>query len=237
MKAILFDLDGVLTPTADLHMAAWKKMFSEYFGSRGVRDYVDSDYFRFLDGKPRAEGIKSLLADREITLAEGDVDDGAEADTVAGLGERKNSYFLAALEEGIEPYPGSVAYLDHLKDTDIELAVVSSSKNAKFVLESAGLADRFEVVVDGLVAAEKQIAGKPRPDTYEFAASLINLPSTGCVVVEDATSGVAAGAAGDFALVVGVDRGAGAHNLLEAGADIVIDDLAELIDKIPEAEA
>lgn len=242
VQAILFDLDGVLTPTADLHMAAWRRMFTEYFDARGSRAYTDADYFRFLDGKPRGEGIASLLADRGISLAPGGEGNGADgdsadADTVVGLGERKNNYFLALLDAGIEAYPGSVSFLDHLADTDLELAVVSSSKNAVRVLASAGLSDRFEVVVDGLVAAENGIAGKPRPDTYEYAATLVGVPTSQCVVVEDATSGVAAGAAGDFALVVGVDRGAGANELLEAGADIVVDDLAELIDKIPEAAA
>lgn len=237
VKAILFDLDGVLTPTADLHMAAWRRLFTEYFDARGGGAYTDADYFRFLDGKPRGEGIASLLADRGISLPAGDDGDPADADTVIGLGERKNSYFLAALDEGIEPYPGSVSYLDHLAGTGLELAVVSSSRNAVRVLASAGLSDRFDVVVDGLVASENGIAGKPRPDTYEYAATLVGVPAARCVVVEDATSGVAAGAAGDFALVVGVDRGAGRNELLEAGADIVVDDLAELIDKIPEAAA
>ena len=229
VDAVLLDLDGVITPTAEKHMQAWKEMFSEYFTARGVEPYTDEDYFRYLDGKPRGEGIDSLLAARGLTLPAGAADDPADADTVAGLGTRKNEVFLDLLARGIDPYPGSVRYLDALDAAGIGSAVVSSSRNARGVLAAAGLADRFEVVVDGVVAAERGLPGKPRPDTYTHAAELLGVPTARCVVVEDAESGVQAGAAGDFAHVVGVDRGTGRDRLRAAGADVVVDDLGELV--------
>ena len=227
VDAVLFDLDGVITPTAEKHMQAWNRMFTAYFAERGIDPYSDDDYFRYIDGKPRVEGIASMLAARGIELRNGD--DDATADTVNGLGERKNVIFRALLAEGIEPYAGSVDYLDALDAAGIASCVVSSSKNAVPVLEAAGLRDRFEVIVDGLVAAAEGIPGKPRPDTYLRGAELLGVPAERCVVIEDAVSGVQAGAAGGFARVVGVDRGAGRQTLLDEGADIVVVDLAELI--------
>ncbi len=240
VEAVLLDLDGVITPTAEKHMQAWNRMFSAYFAERGLEAYSDEDYFRYIDGKPRAEGIASMLAARGLTLPEGDASgaggndddddaDPAAADTVAGLGERKNRIFMELLAEGIEAYPGSVAYLDALDAAGIAKCVVSSSKNAVAVLTAAGLRDRFEVIVDGEVAAAENIPGKPRPDTYLHAATLLGVPADRCVVVEDAVSGVQAGAAGGFAHVVGVDRGAGRQTLLDEGADVVVVDLADLI--------
>ncbi|MFN3340740.1 MAG: HAD family hydrolase, partial [Dietzia sp.] len=230
VDAVLFDLDGVITPTAEKHMQAWNRMFSAYFVDRGIDPYSDEDYFRYIDGKPRVEGIASMLAARGITLPEGDDDEGsAEDDTINGLGLRKNIVFRELLDEGIEAYPGSVAYLDALDAAGIASCVVSSSKNATAVLEAAGLRDRFEIVVDGLVAQADRIPGKPRPDTYLRAAELLGVPADRCVVIEDAVSGVQAGAAGGFAKVIGVDRGAGREVLLREGADLVVVDLAELI--------
>ena len=243
VEAILLDLDGVITPTAEKHMQAWNRMFTAYFADRGVEPYSDEDYFRYIDGKPRAEGIVSMLAARGLTLPAGedltvptgedkkDDDDNsaADADTVAGLGERKNRIFMQLLAEGIEAYPGSVAYLDWLRENGIASCVVSSSKNAVAVLTAAGLRDRFEVIVDGTVAAAEGIAGKPKPDTYLHGAQLLGVAPERCVVVEDAVSGVQAGAAGGFAHVVGVDRGAGRQVLLDEGADVVVVDLADLI--------
>lgn len=229
VDAVLFDLDGVITPTAEKHMQAWNRMFTAYFAERGIEPYSDDDYFRYIDGKPRVEGIASMLAARGITLEDGDDDDNADADTVNGLGERKNVMFRELLDEGIEPYAGSVAYMDALDAASIASCVVSSSKNAVPVLEAAGLRDRFDVIVDGLVAASEGIPGKPRPDTYLRGAELLGVPADRCVVVEDAVSGVQAGAAGGFARVVGVDRGAGKQTLLDEGADLVVVDLAELI--------
>lgn len=229
IDAVLFDLDGVITPTAEKHMQAWNAMFTAYLADRGCEPYTDEDYFRYIDGKPRVEGIASMLAARGITLPEGDDSDEADAETVAGLGNRKNAIFRDLLAEGIEPYPGSVEYLDALDAAGIVSCVVSSSKNAVTVLEAAGLRDRFEVVVDGLVAVTEGIAGKPLPDTYLRGAELLGVPAERCVVIEDAVSGVQAGAAGGFARVVGVDRGAGREVLLSAGADLVVVDLAELV--------
>lgn len=260
VEAVLLDLDGVITPTAEKHMQAWNHMFTAFFAERGIEAYADEDYFRYIDGKPRVEGIVSMLAARGLTLpagAEGksdekkDDDDNAvtdltdtgstsalaDADTVAGLGERKNRIFMDLLAEGIEAYPGSVAYLDALDAAGIAKCVVSSSKNAVAVLTAAGLRERFEVIVDGQVAAAEGIPGKPRPDTYLRGAELLGVPADRCVVVEDAVSGVQAGAAGGFAHVVGVDRGAGRQVLLDEGADVVVADLAELIPGVKGARA
>ncbi|WP_407335010.1 HAD family hydrolase [Dietzia kunjamensis] len=236
VDAVLFDLDGVITPTAEKHMQAWNRMFTTYFDARGIDPYSDEDYFRYIDGKPRVEGIASMLAARGLTLPEGDDDDNdPDADTVHGLGLRKNVIFRELLDEGIEAYPGSVAYLEALDAAGIASCVVSSSKNAEAVLTAAGLRDRFEVIVDGLVAAAERIPGKPRPDTYLRGAELLGVPADRCVVIEDAVSGVQAGAAGGFARVVGVDRGAGRETLLAEGADLVVVDLAELIPGLTEA--
>ncbi|PAY24205.1 haloacid dehalogenase [Dietzia natronolimnaea] len=237
IDAVLFDLDGVITPTAEKHMQAWNRMFSAYFAERGIDPYSDADYFRYIDGKPRVEGIASMLAARGITLPEGDDEDLPDADTVSGLGLRKNLVFRELLDEGIEPYPGSVAYLDALDAAGIASCVVSSSKNARPVLEAAGLLDRFEVIVDGLVAQADRIPGKPRPDTYLRGAELLGVPAGRCAVIEDAVSGVQAGAAGGFARVIGVDRGAGREVLLREGADLVVDDLADLIPGLTEARS
>ncbi|QHB98958.1 HAD-IA family hydrolase [Epidermidibacterium keratini] len=231
-RAVLFDLDGVITPTADVHMRAWERMFNEFLRARDPQSapYTADDYFQYVDGKPRLDGVRSFLASREIVLPEGEPDDPPEADTVAGLGHRKNAFFTGVLrDEGVEAYPGSVALLDALADTDLVLGVVSSSRNAPAVLEAAGLADRFAFVVDGNVAVAQDLAGKPAPDTFEYGAQLAGTTPAASVVVEDAVSGVAAGRAGDFGLVVGVDRGAGAQNLIDNGADIAVADLKELI--------
>lgn len=237
VDAVLFDLDGVITPTAEKHMQAWNRMFSAYFADRGIEPYSDEDYFRYIDGKPRVEGIASMLAARGITLPEGDDDDPAERETVHGLGTRKNVIFRELLDQGIEAYPGSLEYLDALDAAGIVSCVVSSSKNAVSVLEAAGLRDRFDVVVDGLVAVAEGIPGKPLPDTYLRGAELLGVPAERCVVIEDAVSGVQAGAAGGFARVVGVDRGAGREVLLAAGADLVVVDLAELVPGLAEVRS
>ncbi|MGI8456509.1 MAG: HAD family hydrolase [Propionibacteriaceae bacterium] len=229
--AVLFDLDGVLTPTAEVHMRAWEQMFSDYLRRVGNQSpYTESDYFDYIDGKPRYDGVRSLLASRGITLPDGDASDAADADTVAGLGNRKNDVFAAVLcDEGVTPYPGSVALLDQLATISTKIAVVSSSKNAPAVLAAAGLADRFEVVVDGIVAEQQGLSGKPDPDTYLYAAQLLGTTADRSVVVEDALSGVESGRAGNFGLVLGVDRGVGVDRLLASGADVVVSDLAETI--------
>lgn len=229
--AALFDLDGVLTPTADVHMVAWRRMFTEYFEAHGVSPaYSDADYFTYVDGKPRYDGVRACLASRGVVLPEGSPSDPPGTQTVCGLGNTKNALFDAVLrEEGVVAYPGSVALLDHLAELGVAVAVVSSSRNATAVLTAAGLIDRFTVIVDGVVAADRGLPGKPEADTFRFAAQSLGVPVERAVVVEDAVSGVAAGRAGSFGLVVGVDRGAGAAELLAAGADVVVEDLGELV--------
>jgi beta-phosphoglucomutase family hydrolase len=235
IHAYLFDLDGVLTPTALVHMRAWSRLFTPYLAERGAQPYSDADYFEHIDGKPRYDGVRDLLSSRGIELPEGTPDDAPELETVCGLGNRKNAEFNVALaEDGVEAYPGSLRLLDRLAADGVAVAVVSSSKNAVPVLEAAGIRDRFGVVVDGVRAATEKLAGKPAPDTYERAAALVGVPVDACAVVEDAVSGAAAGRAGDFGLVIGVDRGVGANSLIEAGADLVVDDLAELLPDLPE---
>lgn len=229
--AVLFDLDGVLTPTAEIHMRAWSELFTAELAKHGVQQqYTDEDYFRFVDGRPRYDGVQAVLESRGIELPYGDPSDAAGAETVCGLGNRKNAVFSETLErEGIAPYPGSLAVVDRLSMIGIPAAVVSSSKNARQVLEAAHLLDRFPVIVDGVVAADEGIAGKPAPDLFLTAAERLGVAPSHAIVVEDAVSGVAAGAAGGFALVVGVDRGVGAAALTDAGADVVVSDLADLL--------
>jgi len=229
--AALFDLDGVLTPTADVHMLAWHKMFSEFLSARGIEEpYTETDYFDYVDGKPRYDGVRSFLMSRGIELPDGEPGDDSSAETVCGLGNRKNDAFSAVLrEDGVEAYPGSVVLLDHLAGLGVKVAVVSSSRNAPAVLAAAGLQDRFEVVVDGNVASEHGLLGKPSPETFVAAAERLEATVERSVVLEDALSGVAAGHAGHFGLVVGVDRGVGAERLRQAGADVVVRELDELV--------
>jgi beta-phosphoglucomutase family hydrolase len=228
--AALFDLDGVLTPTAEVHMQAWRQLFTDFLTKRGINQpYLDSDYFDYIDGKPRYDGVRALLASRGIQLAEGDPGDSPDLETVCGLGNRKNEFFAAVLrEKGVQPYAGSVQLLDHLAERGTKVAVVTSSRNATAVLEAADLGPRFDVVVDGNVAAEKGLRGKPSPDTFVAAADELGVSVQRAVVFEDALSGVEAGYAGGFGLVVGVDRGVGAQRLTESGADVVVADLGEL---------
>lgn len=237
IRAFLFDLDGVITPTAEVHRHAWAALFSAEFAARGsVPPYSEADYFAYLDGKPRFEGVRDLLASRNIVLPEGSPTDAPELETVAGLGNRKNSFFLAALtEEGVTAYPGSLELLKECERLGIDSAIVTSSRNGRRVLDAAGLADRFKVVIDGVYASALGLAGKPRPDTYLQAARELGIPSNQCAVVEDALSGVEAGAAGDFGLVIGVDRGVGVDALVASGADVVVTDLAELIPQLRDA--
>jgi beta-phosphoglucomutase family hydrolase len=231
-RAVLFDLDGVVTPTAAVHQRAWSEMFNAYLRERAPDQppYTDGDYFAHVDGKPRYDGVRDFLASRSLTLPEGRDDDPPTAQTVHGLGNRKNQVFDAVLErEGVRAYPGSLAFLDHLRELGVPLAVVSSSANAPAVLAAAGLLDRFETVVSGAVAEEHHLAGKPAPDTFLYAARALGSEPADAVVLDDAVSGVRAGAAGDFGLVVGVDRGAGEEALRAAGAGLVVSDLADLL--------
>ncbi len=211
-------------------MRAWRQLFTDFLAKRGIaKPYRQSDYFDYIDGKPRYDGVRAFLASRGIQLAEGDPSDSPDLETVCGLGNRKNEFFAAVLrEEGVRPYAGSVQLLDHLADRGTKVAVVTSSRNATAVLKAADLGRRFDVVVDGNVAAEKGLRGKPSPDTFVAAAEELGVSVQRAVVFEDALSGVEAGHAGGFGLVVGVDRGVGAQRLTESGADVVVDDLGEL---------
>ena len=229
--AVLFDLDGVLTPTAEVHMHAWQTMFEELFAAWGIEpSYTERDYFEYLDGKKRYDGVASLLHSRDVEVPWGEPSDTPEADTVCGIGNRKNEVFSRVLRsEGIEAYPGSVALLDMLARAGTPVAVVSSSKNAEEVLQVAGLRERFPVVMDGVIAERDHLASKPAPDVFVEAARMLGVDPARSVAVEDALSGVQSAAAGGFALVVGVDRGVGAEDLRAAGAHVVVADLAELV--------
>jgi beta-phosphoglucomutase family hydrolase len=237
IAACLFDLDGVLTPTAQVHARVWKEMFDAFLKKRADKtgepfvpfDEV-SDYDEYVDGKPREEGVRSFLAARHITLPEGSEDDPPEADTVHGLGTRKDGLFLQLIRtHGVEAYEGSVRYLHAARNAALKLAVVSSSKNCSEVLRAARLHDLFDAEVDGNVAQARGLAGKPAPDTYLEAARMLGATPAQSAVYEDALAGVEAGRAGGFGLVVGVDRVGQADALRQNGADVVVQDLADLM--------
>ncbi|MGJ9413867.1 HAD family hydrolase [Aeromicrobium sp. CF4.19] len=227
----LFDLDGVITPTAEVHMRAWAQMFEDFLAGREGQDpYTDDDYFSHVDGKPRYEGVRDFLHSRGIELPQGSPEDDPAEETVGGLGNRKNVVFEEILQrDGVQAYPGSVRLVEQLEAAGTPMAIVSSSRNAPKVLQAAGMLGHFPIIVDGNVAGDRQLAGKPAPDTFLFAAQQLGVEPARAVVLEDAVSGVAAGRAGRFGLVVGVDRGVGADRLTENGADIVVDDLEELL--------
>jgi beta-phosphoglucomutase family hydrolase len=229
--AVLFDLDGVLTPTAEVHMHAWQAMFEELFTAWDITPaYTERDYFDYLDGKKRYDGVASLLRSRDVEVPWGDPADPPTADTVCGIGNRKNVVFSRLLRaEGIVAYPGSVALLDQLDAAGTPTAVVSSSKNAEEVLQSAGLRERFPVVMDGVIAERDHLASKPAPDVFVEAARMLGVDPARSAAVEDAISGVQSAAAGGFALVIGVDRGTGPDELRRAGAHVVVNDLAAFV--------
>jgi beta-phosphoglucomutase family hydrolase len=221
--AVLFDLDGVITPTALIHERAWADLFAPW-------GFTNADYLASVDGRPRYDGVQTFLASRGVELPWGDPSDPPGDDTICALGNRKDEMFNAVLaRQGIAPYPGSMAVLDHLDDVAIPSAIVSSSKNARTVLQAAGIEDRFHAVVDGNTLVEEHLAGKPDPAMFLHAAHCLEVAPARAVVVEDAISGVAAGHAGNFGLVIGVDRGGNREALGAAGADIVIDDLGETL--------
>ncbi|WP_104091779.1 HAD family phosphatase [Arthrobacter sp. GMC3] len=230
-SALLFDLDGVLTPTAVVHEQAWQELFEDYLIETGhSHGYQQSDYFDHIDGKPRFDGVRDFLASRGIKLPEGPTDDSPTNETVQGLGNRKNVIFNKIVDtRGVEPYPGSLKFINAALEQGLQVAVVSSSRNAPAVLIASGLAHHFEVVVDGQVAAAAGLPGKPDPATFAYAASLLGVPTEECIVVEDAVAGVQAGSRGHFHAVIGVDRGAGHQSLFDAGATQVVDDLNELL--------
>jgi beta-phosphoglucomutase family hydrolase len=233
IRACLFDMDGVLTETATVHARAWKSMFDAYLRQRegdGFQPFTQDDYDEYVDGKPRYDGVKSFLAARGIELRQGSPDDPPGAETIDGLGNRKNELVLKLIhDEGVEAYPGSVKYLDAVRDAGLHRAVVSSSANCADVLRAAGIEDYFEVRVDGHVVEDQGLKGKPAPDTYVHAARLLGLQAAQSTVFEDALSGVEAGRAGHFGFVVGVDRVGQAEALKEHGASVVVEDLADLL--------
>jgi beta-phosphoglucomutase family hydrolase len=237
-RGCLFDLDGVLTKTAVVHNAAWKEMFDSYLRDRSRRTgepFVPfdpaGDYDEYVDGKPREDGTRSFLASRGIELPEGDVNDPPEAETVHGLGNRKNEIVQRRIrEDGVEAYEGSVRYVRAARDAGLRRAVVSSSANCRDVLIAAGIEDLFEVRIDGLVARREHLRGKPAPDTFLAGAQALGLGPGEAVVFEDALAGVEAGRAGRFRFVIGVDRVGQADALKEHGADVVVTDLAQLLD-------
>jgi beta-phosphoglucomutase family hydrolase len=238
VRAALFDLDGVITKTVALHARAWKRMFDEYLRQRSeqtgtpfVEFDVPGDYSAYVDGRPRADGTRTFLASRGITVPEGTPDDPPSSSTVAGLANRKNEVLQQIItQDGIDVYDGTVRYLKAVRDVGMRTAVVSSSANALFVLRVAGLEEYFDVRVDGVVARHRQLPGKPAPDTFLAAAAELGVHPQEAVVFEDALAGVEAGRAGGFAFVVGVDRADQADALRAHGADIVVKDLEDLLD-------
>lgn len=235
VRACLFDLDGVLTKTAVVHAAAWKQTFDDFLRQRegpGFRPFDSvADYDEYVDGRPRADGVRTFLASRGIELPEGADDDPPERETVHGLGNRKNVLLLEKIRtQGVEAYPGSVRYVEAVRAAGLSTAVVSSSANCRDVLVAAGLEGWFDVRIDGVVAAERKLPGKPHPDTFLEAAHDLGAAPREAAVFEDALAGMDAGRAGHFGAVVGVDRVGQADALREHGADIVVKDLAELLE-------
>jgi beta-phosphoglucomutase family hydrolase len=237
VRACLFDLDGVLTRTASVHAAAWKQMFDEYLADRAARTgepfrpFEPTDYDRYVDGRPRLDGTREFLRSRTIELPEGAPSDPPGAETVYGLSNRKNNLVLALLATEVEVYESSVHYVRAVRKAGLSTAVVSSSANAQAVLAAAGIADLFDTVVDGNVAQTQHLAGKPAPDTFRYAADVLGASPAEAAVFEDALAGVESGRAGGFARVVGVDRVGQADELLAHGADVVVQDLAELLEE------
>lgn len=250
--AVIFDLDGVVTQTAAVHAAAWKQLFDSYLAQRAARTGgaeddacapgappgtadphrpfdLDRDYARYVDGKPRYDGVRDFLASRGIELPWGDPSDAPETETVCGLGNRKNAFFNAEVREhGVRTYPSTIEVIDRLREVGVRVGLMSSSKNTAMVLDVTGTTDLFEVRVDGVVAAEVGLPGKPDPAMYLEAARRMGVDAARSVVVEDALSGVEAGRRGGFGLVIGVDRLGQAEALREHGADVVVDDLARV---------
>jgi beta-phosphoglucomutase family hydrolase len=235
--AVLFDLDGVITNTAKLHAACWKQMLDEYLQKRATergetfRPFdLATDYRLHLDGKPRFDGVRDFLASRGIQLSEGDSKDPPQAETVRGLGNRKNELVSDAIERvGVEAYQGSVRLIDQLRRGGFKLALVTSSENCTAVLKAAKLDSLFDVRVDGHMVETQDLAGKPAPDTFLMAAKLLGVAPQRAVVVEDAIPGVQAGRSGNFGLVIGVARKGDAEELKRQGAHVVVNDLGELI--------
>lgn len=237
VRACLFDLDGVLTQTAKVHAAAWRTMFDEYLRARAQRTRTEfvpfdaiADYERYVDGRPREDGVRTFLAARGIELPPGRPEDPPAAETIAGLGNRKNELFLGLVDDqGVEVFPGSVRYVEAAQAAGLSCAVVSSSANSREVLAAAGILDLFETVIDGRIAVRDRLRGKPAPDTFLAGARALDTAARQAAVFEDALAGVEAGRAGGFGFVVGVDRVGQADELRAHGADVVVGDLADLL--------
>ena len=236
--AVLLDLDGVITDTASVHAACWKQMFDEYLQKRATQRGeafhpfdLATDYRLYVDGKPRFDGVRDFLTSRGIQLPEGSPEDPPQADTVGGLGNRKNDLVNKIIEEeGVEPYQGSVKFIHRLRHQGFKIAVVTSSQNCAAVLRAARLDGFFDMRVDGNTILTEHLAGKPAPDTFLMAAKLLGVEPSRAVVIEDALSGVEAGSNGNFGLVIGVARKGNAEELRRHGAHLVVNDLGELVD-------
>jgi beta-phosphoglucomutase family hydrolase len=236
ISACLFDLDGVLTGTAELHREAWKQTFDEFLRKRDGEDFkpfTEHDYAAYVDGRPRADGVREFLRSRGISLPEGDPEDDGDTQTdqtIAGLGNRKNELVLRIIDErGVNPYPGSVRYLRAAKDAGMKIGVVTSSANGEKVLDAAGLTPYVEARIDGNVLKRDNLRGKPAPDSFLAGAKALGVAPENAAVFEDALAGVEAGKAGGFGYVVGVNRAGQADELRRHGADVVVDDLADLL--------
>jgi beta-phosphoglucomutase family hydrolase len=244
IMAGLFDLDGVLTGTARLHAAAWTQVFNEFLRTRARQSgnpyqaFDAADYSSFVDGRPRAEGVRTFLGSRGIVLPDGTPDDPPRRQTVHGLANRKNELLQRLIaQRGVRPYPGSVRYLTAVRHAGLRRAVVTASANATQVIRAAGIEDLLEVRIDGIVAAERRLRGKPAPDTFLAAAAELGVPPAQACVYEDSIAGVRAGRAGGFGYVVGVDRTGHADDLLRHGASVVVGDLGDLLETSGEAGA
>jgi len=233
--AVIFDMDGVITRTAQVHARAWKRMFDEFLRRREarwgevLREFTRADYLGYVDGRPRYSGVEAFLASRGIDLPFGDAQDDPAAETVCGLGNRKNEFFNRVLdEEGVKVYTSTIVLIDELRRKGVKVGVATSSKNCVRVLKSAGIAELFEARMDGVISAGIGLRGKPEPDIFTVACGWLGVTPDRAVVVEDAVSGVQAGSRGGFGMVIGVAREAHAAELLRNGADVVVSDLAEI---------
>jgi beta-phosphoglucomutase family hydrolase len=234
IRACLFDMDGVLTQTSVLHRSAWKHTFDPMLAARGLREFTDTDYAEFVDGRPREDGVRLFLQSRGILLPEGAPGDPETVETINGVAQRKNEEVQRRLAaDGVMTYPGSMRYVNAAREAGLRLAVVTASANGEAVLAAAGLGGLLDVRVDGIIAKRDGLQGKPAPDTFLAAAAALGVPAAEAVVFEDAIAGVEAGRSGGFGYVVGVDRLDQADRLREAGADIVVADLALLLEEHP----
>lgn len=235
IAAVIFDMDGVVTQTAGVHMAAWKRLFDEFFEQRAhgtgepFKEFTEADYREYVDGMPRYDGVAKLLASRGVSLPQGAPDDPPGDASVCALGNKKNVYFNREIEErGVQRYDSSVALIERLKAAGVHTGIISASKNTTMVLTAAGVRDLFETQIDGNVAAELGLPGKPAPAVFLEAARRLGVSPDRAAVVEDAIAGVEAGRRGGFALVIGVDRTGHPEALKEGGADVVVHDLSRV---------